>query len=376
MADVRTPELVINKLSKQQYENIQNPSDTEIYLVPEDEEHKPICYPTTASDVGTTSMVVKSSVSDNGKILTENGFVYNTSGNPTINDTKVVCDLGVGFMEKSLRGLTPNTTYYIKSYGINQGGTVYGELLTQKTAFEYITVNDIPEMLRLTPLPSDYTKLEFADSHNNYVNLDLGRIFNNGFEFYGDVLINSNKNYNNFVGSFANNNANFFRFKSLAFGFGVGNATSAQFNYGAFNLDFFYTIKASNINKVLKLKVDNTVYEGGLQTAYTTSSNVTLSLFNSNGLTQYNDQYFNGQIKCVRISDGIQIMYELIPCFKNTTNQVGYYDVISNTFFGDNNLRGDILNTDNVNIDDIVYVTYDNEYYTWTGTQWNLINIE
>lgn len=147
MADVRTPELVINKLTKQQYENIQNPSDTELYLVPEDEEHKPICYPTTASEVNTTSMVVKSSVSDNGKILTENGFVYNTSGNPTVSDTKVVCDLGVGLMEKVLSGLTMNTTYYIKSYGINNGGTSYGDLLIQVT-------ND-------SPIPQEYQLVEY-----------------------------------------------------------------------------------------------------------------------------------------------------------------------------------------------------------------------
>lgn len=131
--DVRTSELVINKLTKQQYENIQNPSATEMYLVPEDEEHKPICYPTTASDVNTTSMVVKSSVSDNGKILTENGFVYNTSGNPTVSDTKVVCDLGAGQFEKKLEHLTVNTEYHIKSYGQNASGISYGSELVQRT---------------------------------------------------------------------------------------------------------------------------------------------------------------------------------------------------------------------------------------------------
>ena len=69
--DTTTSQLVINKLTKQQYEDIQNPSNTELYLVPEDEEHKPICYPTTASNVGTTTMDLKSSVSDNGLKLTE-----------------------------------------------------------------------------------------------------------------------------------------------------------------------------------------------------------------------------------------------------------------------------------------------------------------
>ena len=138
MADVRTSELVINKLSKQQYENIQNPSPTELYLVPEDEEHKPICYPTTATNVGVSSMDLKSSVSDNGLKLTEVGFVYNTSGDPTVSDTKVICDLGCGNIKKSLSGLSDNTLYYIRSYGINQCGTSYGDLLTASTINYYI----------------------------------------------------------------------------------------------------------------------------------------------------------------------------------------------------------------------------------------------
>ena len=155
--DTTTSQLVINKLSKQQYEDIQNPSDTELYLVPEDEEHKPICYPTTASEVKATSMVVKSSVSDNGKILTENGFVYNTSGNPTISDTKVICDLGVGFMEKKLENLTQNTEYHIKSYGQNSSGLVYGSELVQRTL--------------LSPIPVEYQLVEYLESSGTqYIN--------------------------------------------------------------------------------------------------------------------------------------------------------------------------------------------------------------
>lgn len=112
------------------------------------ENRLPICYPTTASEVGTTSMLVKSCVSDNGKILTENGFVYNTSGNPTISDTKVICDLGVGYMEKKIENLTRNTEYHIKSYGQNASGVAYGSELVQRT--KNVTLpSDYPEFLQL-----------------------------------------------------------------------------------------------------------------------------------------------------------------------------------------------------------------------------------
>lgn len=176
--DNRTSELVINKLTKQQYENIHTPSDTEIYLVPEDEEHKPICYPTTASEVTTTSMLVKSSVSDNGKILTENGFVYNTSGNPTVSDTKVICDLGVGFMKKKLENLTQNTEYHIKSYGQNGSGIVYGSEMIQRTL-------DLPSYFYLHLMSTNV----IADENNK-----ISQWIDNGVNNYSIVqTIDNNK---------------------------------------------------------------------------------------------------------------------------------------------------------------------------------------
>lgn len=251
--DTITPTLVINKLTKAQYEGIVNPSDTELYLVPDDDlrEHRsyyttgtatvdgetvdvdimyegvapegsvetdavwtittivatldgnvlsndvdtdqtwdyptptpvvpvidtrpPICYPTTASEVKPTSMVVKSSVSDNGKILTENGFVYNTSGNPTVSDTKVICDLGVGFFEKKLENLTQNTEYHIKSYGQNASGLVYGSELVQRTIY--------------SPIPDEYQLVEYLESSGTqYINIGLNLIAGLEFEIEGYII--------------------------------------------------------------------------------------------------------------------------------------------------------------------------------------------
>lgn len=255
--DNRTSELVINKLSKQQYESIQNPSPTELYLVPDDDlrEHRsyyttgtavidgdtvdvdimyegvapegsletdavwtittivatlggsivsttvdteqtwdfptptpvvpvigttpPICYPTTASEVKTTSMLVKSSISDNGKILTENGFVYNTSGNPTISDTKVICDLGAGFFEKKLENLTQNTEYHIKSYGQNSSGLVYGSELVQRTLYN--------------PIPLEYQLVEYLETTaGQYLNLGYVLYNNDRYNFKFNIMSSAN----------------------------------------------------------------------------------------------------------------------------------------------------------------------------------------
>lgn len=136
------------------------------------ENRLPICYPTTASDINTTSMILKSSVDGNGRMLTENGFVYNTSGNPTVSDTKVVCDLGVGFFEKKLENLTVNTEYHIKSYGQNAGGLVYGSELVQRTLG--FPMNNI--MLWLTAESVGTNKLIDLSENNNDFELATGTL--------------------------------------------------------------------------------------------------------------------------------------------------------------------------------------------------------
>lgn len=47
--DTITPTLVINKLTKAQYEGITNPSDTELYLVPDDDLREHRSYYTTGT---------------------------------------------------------------------------------------------------------------------------------------------------------------------------------------------------------------------------------------------------------------------------------------------------------------------------------------
>jgi hypothetical protein len=73
-------------------------------------------------------------VSDGGLILTEKGFVYSTSENPTIADTKVIVPgASLGAYTGSATGLTANTTYYVKAYGTNASGTSYGEQVSFTT---------------------------------------------------------------------------------------------------------------------------------------------------------------------------------------------------------------------------------------------------
>jgi len=77
---------------------------------------------------------------DAGFTITERGFVYNTTGNPTVNDNKVVVGSGTGAFSTTITGLNPNTSYYVKAYAINATGTAYGNQLQFTTLCELVTV--------------------------------------------------------------------------------------------------------------------------------------------------------------------------------------------------------------------------------------------
>ncbi len=61
--------------------------------------------------------------------LTEVGFVYGTSTTPTTTTgTKATIDSYTsGVLNKSVTGLTPNTTYYVRAYATNSHGTEYSD---------------------------------------------------------------------------------------------------------------------------------------------------------------------------------------------------------------------------------------------------------
>ncbi len=72
-------------------------------------------------------MKVTASISrDNGYMITEKGFCYNTAGiTPTINDTKVADGgTGLGDFEYSFSGKPPGR-YHVRSYAVNKAGTGY-----------------------------------------------------------------------------------------------------------------------------------------------------------------------------------------------------------------------------------------------------------
>jgi len=117
----------------------------------------PVCYPsvgcwriyvvinynaTPVVTISTTTNIEEATATGNGNItdtgdstVTKRGFCWNTTGNPTVADSKAedTGTFGTGAFSKSITGLSPGTKYYIKAYAYNSYGYSYSDVLTFTT---------------------------------------------------------------------------------------------------------------------------------------------------------------------------------------------------------------------------------------------------
>ncbi len=106
---------------------------------------------TDASGITQTTVTTGGTISnDGGATITERGIVYGTSTNPTTSSTKVTSGSGTGSFSINITGLTPNTTYYIRSYAINSVGTGYGNNITFQTSVPAVPSLTTRELLNIT----------------------------------------------------------------------------------------------------------------------------------------------------------------------------------------------------------------------------------
>ena len=99
-------------------------------------------YATTlaVSNLGSTSAVVEGMVGTGGGTVTDVGFYYGTAPNPTASDNRISMGSNskTGKFTATLQQLTPNVTYYVRAYGLNEAGVGYGEQLTFKPSSTYV----------------------------------------------------------------------------------------------------------------------------------------------------------------------------------------------------------------------------------------------
>ena len=76
-------------------------------------------------------------IADGGAGITVRGVCWNTTGNPTLNDSFTTDGVGTGQFTSLLTDLNTGTTYYVKAYATNSVGTAYGEELNFTTLGEF-----------------------------------------------------------------------------------------------------------------------------------------------------------------------------------------------------------------------------------------------
>lgn len=73
-------------------------------------------------------------ITTGGGTITARGVCWNTTGSPTIADSKTTDGAGVGSFTSELTGLSKNTRYYVRAYATNSSGTNYGNEVQFTTA--------------------------------------------------------------------------------------------------------------------------------------------------------------------------------------------------------------------------------------------------
>lgn len=112
----------------------------------------------------TTAICGGNVVDDNGSEVISRGVCWSTEQNPMLNDNYDKKDKGLGEFTCNIDGLNPSTTYYVRAYATNIGGTSYGEQMcftTIESEYEYVDLG-LPSGLKWATcnvgadVPEDY----------------------------------------------------------------------------------------------------------------------------------------------------------------------------------------------------------------------------
>ncbi len=84
---------------------------------------------------------------DYGNEVTARGVCWSKKPNPTIKDGHTLDDSGTGTFVSTATGLAPGTTYYLRAYATNSGGTTYGLQVTFTTNTFTLVTNPATQIL-------------------------------------------------------------------------------------------------------------------------------------------------------------------------------------------------------------------------------------
>jgi len=133
---------------------------------------------TTATVVNITSTSAQSGgevTNDGNSAVTARGVCWGTSPGPTLTDSHTQDGDGTGQFTSYLAGLTPNTSYYVRSYATNSLGTAYGNEIDFTTGNNQIPCPGIPT---ITYEGQVYNTIQIGDQCWLKENLNVGTRIN------------------------------------------------------------------------------------------------------------------------------------------------------------------------------------------------------
>jgi len=85
-------------------------------------------------------------INDGGGAITARGICWNTTGTPTMSDSKTSDGNGTGVFLSALSGLTTGTKYFVRAYATNSAATGYGN----EVVFTSLSALDVPSVSTTT----------------------------------------------------------------------------------------------------------------------------------------------------------------------------------------------------------------------------------
>ena len=90
---------------------------------------------TTIGTIGSSTAILGGVISPTNAITSSIGVLYSTNANfSTYSSITIQSNVAAGTYTSSVTGLTPSTTYYAKSFIVNQAGTSYGSVISFTTS--------------------------------------------------------------------------------------------------------------------------------------------------------------------------------------------------------------------------------------------------
>lgn len=183
----------------------------------------PTIITTTVSELSNVSVLSGGKItSDGGAPVIARGVCWSTENNPTIEGNRTNDSLGTENFTSLIKGLIPDTKYYIKAYAINKTGTSYGNIISFNTLasstqsefkptgcvqatseelqkipkFESINIFSIPVLKSESLQPDRYIMTPTPGSQDN---LECCTGYSVGYGMMS-ILYRSIEGYDNFIG--------------------------------------------------------------------------------------------------------------------------------------------------------------------------------